>query len=90
VEVLKDVVFRVLPISPRSAKLMVEDIKGKALLEGFRGRPPADKKAIRRLLLDVGEVMEAYPEIAETDLNPVIVYEEDLTVVDARILLHRS
>lgn len=90
VEVLKDVVFRVLPISQRSAKLMIEDIKSKALLEGFRGRPSADKRAIKRLLLSVGEVMEAYPDIAEMDLNPVLVHEEGLTVVDARVLLRST
>lgn len=90
VEVLKDVVFRVLPISQRSAKLMIGDIKSKALLEGFRGRPSADKRAIKRLLLVVGEIMEAYPDIAEMDLNPVLVHEEGLTVVDARVLLRTT
>jgi acetate---CoA ligase (ADP-forming) len=87
VEVLKDVSFRVLPISSYSAKMMIDDIKGKALLNGFRGKPAVDKKALRKLLTIVGEVMEAYPEIAEMDLNPVIVYQEGLVVVDARVLL---
>lgn len=87
VEVLKDVAFRVLPISPRSAKRMVEDIKSRALIDGYRGQPPADRKAIQRLLLAVSEVVEAYPEIEEMDLNPVIVHEEGLQAVDARIIL---
>ncbi len=90
VEVLKDVAFRVLPISPRSAKMMINEIKGVALLDGFRGSPPVDKKAISKLLLIVGDLMEAYPAIAEMDLNPVLVYEDGLSVVDMRVLLHPS
>jgi acetyltransferase len=88
VEVLKDVSFRVLPISQRTAKRMIDDIKGVALLNGFRGARPVDKKAIRKLLLIVGEMMVAYPEIAEMDLNPVMVFEEGVSVLDMRVLLH--
>jgi len=87
VEVLKDVSFRVLPISRRSAGLMIDEIKARALIDGFRGQPPVDRKAIQRLLLAVSELMESYPEILEMDLNPVIVHEEGLDVVDARIIL---
>ena len=88
VEVLKDVAFAVLPISRHGARRMVEEIKGVALLNGFRGMPPIDKKALNKLLRTVGELMEAYPEIAEMDLNPVLAYEEGLSVVDMRVLLH--
>ncbi len=87
VEVLKDVSFRVLPISHRSAKMMIDEIEASTLLDGYRGKPPVDKRALRRLLLVAAEVMEAYPDIAEMDLNPVIVNDEGLTVVDARIIL---
>ena len=57
------------------------------ILEGARGNPPADKKALEKLLLLCSEVIEAYPEIQEMDLNPVIVHEKGLSVVDARIIL---
>lgn len=87
VEILKDVSFRVLPISPPSAKKMIDEIKASVILNGYRGRPPADKKALRRLLLTCSEVIEAYPEIKEMDLNPVIVYKKGVAVVDARIIL---
>ncbi|NPA25354.1 MAG: acyl-CoA synthetase [Deltaproteobacteria bacterium] len=87
VEVLKDVVFRVLPISPYSAKNMINEIKSVKLLDGFRGRPPVDRKALKRLLLTVSEIIGSYPEIQEMDFNPVILYEEGLNVVDARIIL---
>lgn len=87
VEVLKDVVFRVLPISPFSARNIIREIRSARLLDGFRGTPPYDKKAIERLLLTVSEVIEAYPEIQELDLNPVIVHEHGLKIADARIIL---
>jgi acetyltransferase len=87
VEVLKDVAFRVLPISSRSARRMIDEIKSATLLNGFRGRPPVDKKAIQQLLLAVSEVIGSYPEIQEMDLNPVIAYEHGINVVDARIIL---
>jgi len=87
VEVLKDVVFRVLPISSYAARGMIDEIKSVKLLNGFRGHPPVDRKAIKRLLLTISEIVGAYPEIQEMDFNPVIVYEEGLNVVDARIIL---
>jgi acetate---CoA ligase (ADP-forming) len=87
VEILRDVSFRVLPISPTAAKKMIREIKSYPVLEGARGRPAADEKALRRLLLDCSEVIESYPTILEMDLNPVIVHETGLSVVDARIIL---
>ncbi|MBW1702405.1 MAG: acetate--CoA ligase family protein [Deltaproteobacteria bacterium] len=90
VEVLKDVVFRVLPISGRSARMMIDEIRSVALLNGFRGYPPADKIAIRRLLLAISEIIGSYPDIQEMDLNPVIVHEQGLSIVDARIILKKE
>lgn len=90
VEVLKDVAFRVLPISQRSARKMIEDIRSAPILKGFRGRPPYDTNTLRRLLLICSEIMEAYPDISEMDLNPVIVYEKGARIVDARIILKEA
>ena len=90
VEVLKDVVFRVLPISPYAARNMINEIKSVKLLDGFRGQPPIDRKAIKRLLLTISEIIGSYPEIQEMDFNPVIAYEEGLNVVDARIILKKN
>ncbi|MFZ0131144.1 MAG: acetate--CoA ligase family protein [Desulfobacterales bacterium] len=87
VEILKDVSFRVLPLSPASARKMVEETKSFPILDGARGTPPSDKKAIRKMLLLCSEVIESYPEIAEMDLNPIIVYNTGLRIVDARIIL---
>jgi acetyltransferase len=87
VEVLKDVVFRVLPISRRSARQMVAEIRSAKLLDGFRGSHPRDRNAIVSLLLTVSEIIEAYPDIEELDLNPVLVHEEGLSIADARVIL---
>ncbi len=90
VEVLKDVATRVLPLSPPYARKMVDEIRASAILNGLRGRPAYDKKAIVKLLLMVSEVIESYPDIQEMDLNPVIVHETGLSVVDARIILKKE
>jgi acetyltransferase len=87
VEVLKDVTFRVLPISSHSAKTMMGEIRSAPILNGVRGNAPYDKRSIRRLLVTCSEIVQAYPEIAEIDLNPVIVYKEGARILDARILL---
>jgi acetyltransferase len=87
VEVLKDVSFRVLPISRKAPNKMIREIKSYPILTGARGKKPADRQAICDLLLKVSEIIEAYPTIQEMDLNPVIVHEKGLTVVDVRILL---
>lgn len=90
VEVLKDVVFRVLPISRRSARHMVDEIRSTKLLDGFRGGRPSDRKAVVNLMLTVSEIIEAYPDIKELDLNPVLVHEKGLSIADARIILREK
>ncbi|MBR9986767.1 MAG: acetate--CoA ligase family protein [Desulfosarcina sp.] len=87
VEILKDVSFRVLPISRRSAQRMIAETKSHPILDGVRGDKPYDKKALVDLLLVCSEIIEAYPQIQEMDLNPVIIHHEGLNIVDARILL---
>jgi acetyltransferase len=67
--------------------MMIKETKAAPLLDGVRGQPALDKKALRKLLLLVSEIVEAYPDIKEMDLNPVIVYESGLSIVDARIIL---
>jgi len=87
VEVLKDVSFRVLPLTPEGAGEMMGEIKAGAVLDGVRGNPPVDKDALKKLLVKVSEIIESYPEICEMDLNPVIVRETGLSIVDARVIL---
>ncbi len=90
VEVLKDVVFRVLPVSRRGVKRMLSEIHAAPILGGFRGEPPVDQEALADLLMTVAEVVESYPEIEEMDLNPVIARQDGISVVDARILLRNK
>jgi acyl-CoA synthetase (NDP forming) len=87
VEVLKDVAFRVVPIEERDARQMIEEIKGFPLLQGYRGQEAADLGKLRELLLKVSSFVEAHPEVAELDLNPVFAYKDGAIAVDARIVI---
>ncbi|OAT81182.1 acetate--CoA ligase family protein [Desulfotomaculum copahuensis] len=86
-EVLRDVCFRLVPVTPAEAREMTTAIKGSRLLDGFRGGPPADRQALADLLLAVSNLAVAVPGIKEMDLNPVTVYSKGLLVLDARVLL---
>ena len=87
-EALQDVTFRLTPLSDVDAQEMPRSLRGHALLEGFRGRPPVDLQAIEDLLLRVSWLADTV-RIREMDLNPVTVYEasEGLLVVDVRVAL---
>ena len=73
VEVLRDVRFRVAPLTDRDADEILHEIRGIRLLQGHRGRPPADLEALREILLRVSRLAEEIREIVELDLNPVMV-----------------
>ena len=86
-ELYKDVTFRVIPIDRYDAEEMIEEIKGKKLLEGFRNIK-ANKQLVIELLLKVSKIgQELIEHIDQMDLNPVFVYEDDLCVVDAKLIL---
>ena len=87
VEVLKDVTFRVAPITEDDACEMIRDVKAYPLLKGYRNTPPADIDAIAKILLSTSRLVTDHMEIKELDLNPVIVYEKGAKAVDARIIL---
>lgn len=87
VEVLHDVAFRVVPLTARDAREMIREVKGFALLQGYRGAPPADLAALESLLLKVSGLAQRHPEIAELDLNPVFAYPNGAVAVDARVVL---
>lgn len=87
VEVLKDVTFRIAPITEDEACEMISEVKAFPLLKGYRNTPPADLKAIAKILTNTSKMVMDYPEIKELDLNPVMVYEKGAKTVDARIIL---
>jgi acetyl coenzyme A synthetase (ADP forming)-like protein len=91
VEILKDVYFRVHPLTDLDAAQMVRGIRGAKLLEGFRGSPPGDVPALEQAILRVSQLAGEFPEIAELDLNPLKVLPPGRGVValDARVRVRR-
>ena len=87
VEVLKDVTFRVAPVTEDEAAEMISEVKAYPLLKGYRNTPPADLKAITKILLNTSKLVMDHVEIKELDLNPIMVYEKGAKTVDARIIL---
>lgn len=90
VEILKDVSFRIVPLTRRDARQMVREIKGYPLLEGYRGQEPADIPFLEDMLLKVSEFVEQTPAIKEIDLNPIFAYQDGATAVDARVILEEG
>lgn len=87
VEALGDVALRLAPLAAADADEMLDEIRGRALLQGLRGQPPVDRAALRDALLRLGQVLHDTPEIASIDLNPVFAYPSGILAVDARIEL---
>jgi acetyltransferase len=89
VETLKDVTFRIAPFSRQEAEAMIGEIRARALLDGVRGKPAMDKEAIVETLLRVGQLVMDFPEIAEMDINPLIVYPQGqgAIAIDMRFVL---
>jgi acyl-CoA synthetase (NDP forming) len=87
VEVLKDVTFRIAPITETDAREMITEVKAYPVLKGYRGQPPVDLNAIVNILLNTSKLVMDYLEIKELDLNPILVYEKGAKTVDARIIL---
>lgn len=89
VEVMKDVSFRIAPISDYDADEMIHEIKGFPLLDGFRGRKKADLEAIKDTLKKISELVWNHQEINEMDLNPLFTYEDGILAVDGRVILKK-
>jgi len=91
VEILRDVAFRLCPITERDARAMLGELRGGALLDGARGGPRVDRDALVELLMRIGGpeglVMKLADDVAELDINPVIAMERDLVAVDARVIV---
>ena len=87
VEVLKDVAFRVIPPTDMDLEEMIHEINGYPLLTGARGQKPKDVGILKEILQRVAQLAADHPEIAEVDINPVIVHEKGASVVDARVII---
>jgi succinyl-CoA synthetase beta subunit len=86
-EALHDTVLRLAPVSERDALDMMEEIRAAALLGDYRGMPAVDRAALARAIVGVGQAALAHPEIAEIDVNPVIVAGDRPVAVDALVVL---
>jgi len=89
VEVLKDVTFRLIPLTEIDAREMISEIKAAKILEGIRGQAPRDVDALVEVIMAVSKMIDENPEINELDCNPTFVYDKGkgALVVDARILI---
>jgi acyl-CoA synthetase (NDP forming) len=87
VEVLKDVSFKLAPLTRDDARAAIGEIRAARLLDGFRGSEPVDKAALEDILLRVSEFVSATPEVREMDLNPIFAYPDGAVAVDARVIL---
>ena len=86
-EILGDVSVRITPLTDVDAAEMLRALRTFPLLEGFRGSPPCDIPAMEDALLRLGALVEAHPEVAELDANPVVVSASGAVIVDARVRL---
>jgi len=89
VEVLKDVAFRIIPVSKEEAYEMIEEIKGSKILEGVRGEPPYDKNNIVDKILRLSQLVIDFPVIKEIDINPYVVKHQGGIALDARMIIGR-
>ena len=89
VEIFKDVLFRLAPITRNSARRMIREIKGYKLLQGYRGNPPTDIEALEKAMVGLSDLVTRHPQIMELDINPMLVHPKGsgITVADCRIIL---
>jgi acetyltransferase len=89
VETLRDVSFRIHPITDVDAEEMIDSIRGRALLEGVRGEKPVHKESLKDVLLRVSQLITDFPEIQELDINPLIAHPDKsfCKIVDAKIVV---
>jgi len=87
VEVLKDISFRLAPVSPADAREMIREVRSYMLLKGFRGEPAVNFQALERIILTMSGLATDFPEIYEAEFNPVLVNEQGAIVADVRLSL---
>jgi len=87
VEVLKDVAFRVAPLTDLDSQEMIREIHAYPVLRGIRGQGPSDENAIISILEGTSQIMLENSSIEQLDLNPIMVYGTGASIVDARMIL---
>ena len=89
-EILRDISFRVAPLEKWDALEMMEEIKGHRILENVRGLPSADKDALAKILIKLGEIGLENEEVEEIDVNPIILQGSKPIAVDALVILGKG
>jgi len=87
VEVFEDVAFRLAPLTREDAEGMISEVRGSRLLRGVRGEPPVDVEAVVEALLALSRLLVECPEVVEIDVNPLLVFEQGVAAVDARVVV---
>jgi acyl-CoA synthetase (NDP forming) len=87
VELIKDISFRIAPVSEKDARAMIREIQGYPLLQGYRGQVAVDTECLVRIIVGVSQLAEQNPQIVELDINPVFASKDGAIAVDARIVL---
>lgn len=85
-EVIKDASFRVCPLKSSEADEMLDGLRGTRLLQSFRGSPPVNRTALRRVIIALSKLAIEEPKISELDINPLMVNEKKAVAVDVRII----
>jgi acetyl coenzyme A synthetase (ADP forming)-like protein len=88
VEVLKDITFRLAPVTREEALSMLDGIKAAELLKGVRGARPVDREALAAIIVNVSRLVDEVPEITELDLNPVFARADGATAADVRVVVN--
>jgi acyl-CoA synthetase (NDP forming) len=89
-ELQRDVVFALAPLSREDAGILIRGIKGVKLLRGFRGRAPINEEAVADILVNLGHLGTACPDIEQIDINPVVVFRGNPVAVDATVILREK
>ena len=87
VEVYEDVSFRIVPITEKDALNMIKETKAYKILGGYRGKKPADIRALIDILMKTSKMLDSNPEIKELDMNPIFALSDRAVAIDARIII---
>jgi len=87
IEVMRDVSFRIAPVSEEEAEEMMKEIRGFKMLQGYRGSEAVDLKALAKIIVSASKMMAENEEISQLDLNPIIASRQGAKAVDARVIL---
>jgi acetyltransferase len=89
IEVLKDVASGLIPISEKEAVNMIQSIKSYPILKGIRGQEGVNEEALQQIIIHLSALLQAAPEIAEMDINPLLGNSSQVVAVDARIRIKK-